>query len=69
MAICAVRYVPIAGHRRDRPATKFMADNKELEVWLAPVASAHVLVPFRISALTMMGVTVIEADEFSLAAQ
>ncbi len=69
VAICAVRYVPVAGHRRDRPGTKFMADNKELEVWLAPVASAHVLVPFRISALTMMGVTVIEADEFSLAAQ
>jgi hypothetical protein len=66
VAVCAVRYVPIAGHRRDRPATKFMADNKELEVWLAPVASAHVLVPFRISARTMMGMTVIEASEFTL---
>lgn len=66
VAVCAVRYVPIAGHRRDRPATKFMADNKDLEVWLAPVASAHVLLPFRVSARTMMGVTVIEASEFSL---
>ena len=37
VAICAVRYVPIAGHRRDRPATKFMAENKDIEVWLAPV--------------------------------
>ena len=25
------------GHRPDRPATKFMTDNKEMEVWLAPV--------------------------------
>jgi hypothetical protein len=69
VAVCAVRYVPIAGHRRDRPATKFMADNKDLEVWLAPIASAHVLLPFRVSARTMMGMTVIEASEFRLAAE
>jgi hypothetical protein len=69
VAVCAVRYVPIAGHRRDRPSTKFMADNKDLEVWLAPVASAHVLLPFRVSARTMMGMTVIEASEFSLATE
>jgi hypothetical protein len=68
VAICAVRYVPIAGHRRDRPATKFMADNRDLEVWLAPVGSAHVLMPFRVSARTMLGTTVIEASEFSVVA-
>ena len=66
VAVCAVRYTPIAGQRRDRPATKFMADNKDLEVWLAPVAGAHVLMPFRISARTMIGMTVIEASEFRL---
>ena len=69
VAICAIRYVPIAGHRRDRPSTKFMADNKDLEVWLAPVASAHVLLPFRVSARTMMGMAVIEASEFNVAAE
>src|SRR6202046_2434668 len=31
VAVCAARYVPISGHSRDRPATKFMADNKDLE--------------------------------------
>ena len=66
VAVCAARYTPIAGHRRDRPATKFMADNKDLEVWLAPVAGARVLLPFRVSARTMIGMTVIEASEFSL---
>ncbi len=67
VAVCAVRYVPIAGHRRDRPATKFMADNKDLEVWLAPIDGARVLMPFRVSARTMVGTTVIEASEFSVA--
>ncbi len=68
VAVCAVRYVPIAGHRRDRPGTKFMADNKDLEVWLAPIDGARVLMPFRVSVRTMIGTTVIEASEFSVAA-
>jgi hypothetical protein len=64
VVVCAFRYVPISGHRRDRPATKFMADNKELEVWLAPIETDHILFPFRVSAKTMIGTTVIEASEF-----
>ena len=64
VVVCAARYVPIAGHRRDRPATKFMADNKDLEVWLAPIEHDHVLIPFRVSVRTMIGTTVVEATEF-----
>jgi Protein of unknown function (DUF3108) len=66
VAVCAARYVPISGHQRDRPATKFMADNKDLEVWLAPIASDHVLIPFRVSVRTMIGTTVVEAEEFRI---
>ena len=64
--VCAARYVPISGHRKDRPATKFMADNKDLEVWLAPIEHDHVLMPYRVSARTMIGTTVIEASEFKV---
>ena len=35
--VCAARYNPIAGHRTGRKSTQFMADNKDMEVWLAPV--------------------------------
>jgi hypothetical protein len=64
VAVCAARYVAVAGHRPDRPATKFMEDNKEMEVWLAPVGESRALAPFRISVATMIGTTVIEAVEF-----
>ena len=43
-----------------------MADNKDLEVWLAPIESDRVLIPFRVSARTMIGTTVVEASEFRL---
>jgi hypothetical protein len=64
VAICQVRYVPIAGHRALRPSTKFMAENKDISVWLAPVAGTNVMVPVRISVKTMIGTAVVEASSF-----
>ena len=68
VSVCAVRYTPIAGHRNRKPV-QFMAQNKDIEVWLAPVGTNRVLVPFRISMATMIGHLNIEADEFSAAAK
>ena len=64
VAVCAVRYVPVAGHRPDRPGTKFMAENRGMEVWLAPVGATRFVMPYRISVATMIGTTVIEAVNF-----
>jgi hypothetical protein len=66
VSVCAARYRPISGHRIDAKAAQFMANNKGLEVWLAPVAGTRIAFPFRISVLTMIGTTVIEADDFSV---
>ncbi len=66
VAVCNVRYAPIAGHRKDRPATKYMAENRDLQIWLAPVAGANALAPFRVSIKTMVGVLDIEATEFAV---
>jgi hypothetical protein len=66
VTVCAARYRPIAGHRPDRKATQFMANNREIETWLAPVEGSRVVFPFRISIMTMIGMTVIEASEFTV---
>jgi Protein of unknown function (DUF3108) len=63
--VCSVRYVPIAGHRPNRPATRFMQENRDISVWLAPVEGARVLVPIRISLRTMIGTSVAEATRFA----
>jgi hypothetical protein len=62
--ICSARYVPVAGHRPDRRAVKFMAENRNMDTWLAPVNGGKVLMPFRISVRTMVGLSVIEASRF-----
>ncbi|RBP04178.1 uncharacterized protein DUF3108 [Roseiarcus fermentans] len=69
VVVCAARYVPISGHSPDRPATKFMAENKDVEVWLAPIEADRVWMPFRISVRTMIGTTVVEAQEFRVKAE
>ena len=66
VAVCAVRYVPIAGHRPAAKATQFMADNRQIEVWLAPVERAHAVVPLRISIMTMSGMLLVEGTEFTI---
>jgi hypothetical protein len=66
VVVCSARYAPIAGHNPDRPAVKFMVANKQMELWLAPIESAHVLLPYRASVATMLGTVVIEATQFSI---
>lgn len=66
VAICSARYRPIAGHRPDRPATKFMVDNKDMSVWLAPVGTTRHVIPYRVSVLTTVGTTVIEATDMQI---
>ncbi len=65
---CAARYVPVAGHRPDRESVQYMADNKRLEVWLAPVDGTDLFVPYRISIGTKIGDLIIIARNFSVSA-
>ena len=66
VAVCAVRYRPVSGHRADGRGTQFMADNKDIEVWLAPVAGTRVVFPYRIAVMTLLGKLAIEAEEFAV---
>lgn len=66
VVVCSARYQPISGHRPNRKVTEFMTNNRDMEVWLAPLESSRVMMPYRISVATMVGTTVIEAQEFSV---
>lgn len=59
--VCTARYQAVAGHRPDRPGVRFMEENRDMSVWLAPVESARVLLPIRISVKTQIGTNIIEA--------
>jgi hypothetical protein len=50
-----------------RPSTKFMQENKDMSVWLAPVEGQRLLFPVRVAVRTMAGMSVVEAASFSVA--
>ena len=66
VSVCTARYRPISGHLVNSRSTAFMAQNDGIEVWLAPIEHAHVVVPLRVLMPTMMGQLDIEATDFQL---
>jgi hypothetical protein len=67
VSVCSARYTPVAGHKRDSKQAQFMASNRDIDVWLAPVEHAHVVVPLHVSIRTQAGVALVEATEFNVA--
>ena len=63
-AVCAVYFTPIAGYVPDRPAIKFLVTLRDAEVWLAPIVGTRVVVPFRFSMPTPLGIGLLRATEF-----
>ncbi|MGE5369992.1 MAG: DUF3108 domain-containing protein, partial [Chloroflexota bacterium] len=56
----------IAGHRPDSKSTRYMAENRDINVWLAPLPEARVVVPIRIDLKTGAGELIIEASDFQI---
>ncbi|MBV8446354.1 MAG: DUF3108 domain-containing protein [Hyphomicrobiales bacterium] len=59
--VCSARYTPIAGHRTSLKATSYMAENRDMEVSLAPLSGTQLLVPVKISVRTLFGMLDIDA--------
>lgn len=66
--VCAVAFTPVAGFVPDRPVIKYLAAQKSIEVWLAPIAGTRVLVPFKLSIPTPLGHGIMVATRFDAAA-
>jgi hypothetical protein len=64
VVVCAVRFSPIAGHVPDRTAIKYLMQLRDIELWLAPIAGTRVMVPYRASVPTPIGLGVMQATQF-----
>jgi len=62
--VCAVRFAPIAGHVPERYAIKYLVQLRDIELWLAPIAGTRVMVPYRVSVPTPIGLGVMQATQF-----
>jgi hypothetical protein len=64
VAVCGVRFVPVAGHVPERPAIKYLAAQHDMEMWLAPIAGTRIMAPYKLSLPTPLGRGVLEATQF-----
>jgi hypothetical protein len=64
VVVCAIYFSPIAGYIPDRAAIKYLAAQRNMEVWLAPIAGTRVLVPFKMTIPTPLGTGTLEAVQF-----
>jgi hypothetical protein len=64
VVVCAVNFAPIAGHVPDRPVIKYMIEQRDAEIWFAPIAGTRLMVPYRISIPTPLGMGIVQATQF-----
>lgn len=62
--VCALYFVPIAGYVPQRKAIRYLVAQRDMEAWLVPIAGTRVMVPFRFSVPTPLGLGVLQATEF-----
>jgi hypothetical protein len=64
VVVCTVQFVPLAGYVPDRPAVKYLVSQRDVEVWLAPIAGTRMMVPYRVAIPTTYGLGVMQATQF-----
>ena len=64
VVVCALYFSPIAGHIPARAVIKYLVDIRDIEVWLAPIAGTRLMVPYRLTIPTALGLGVMQATEF-----
>jgi hypothetical protein len=64
VVVCAVYFAPIAGHVPERSTIKYLVAQRDMELWLAPIAGTRLMVPYRASVPTPIGLGVMQANQF-----
>jgi hypothetical protein len=64
VVVCAVYFSPIAGHVPERSTIKYLVAQRDMELWLAPIAGTRLMVPYRASVPTPIGLGILQASQF-----
>jgi hypothetical protein len=69
VVVCSAKFLPVAGYDPKHFLVTYLAAQHETEIWLAPLGASRLLVPYRTSISTPMGVGVLEATKFTFVSQ
>jgi hypothetical protein len=70
VVVCSAKFSPVAGYDPKHFLVTYLASQRDIEIWLAPIDGSRLLVPYRVSMPTPMGLGILQANKFvSLPAQ
>ncbi len=67
--VCGVYFTPVAGHVPNRTTIEYLIKQRDIEIWLVPIAGTRLLVPFQVSVPTPVGTGRVYATHFVTVAQ
>jgi hypothetical protein len=67
VVVCDVKFFPVAGYDPKHFLITYLASRHDIEIWLAPMAGSRLLVPYRMSMPTPMGLGILQATKFESA--
>jgi hypothetical protein len=67
VVVCSVKFFPVAGYDPKHFLVTYLAAQHDTEIWLAPLAGSRLLVPYRTSISTPMGLGILQATKFVFA--
>jgi hypothetical protein len=65
VVVCTAKFIPVAGYDPKHFLITYLAAQHDVEIWLAPLVGTRLLVPYRASISTPLGVGVLEATKFA----
>ncbi len=66
--VCALYFTPVAGYIPNRPALKYLSEQRDMEAWLVPIAGTRIMAPFRVTLPTTLGTGALQANQFIVSA-
>jgi hypothetical protein len=64
VVVCDVKFFRVAGYDPKHFLITYLASRHDIEIWLAPIAGSRLLVPYRMSMPTPMGLGILQATKF-----
>jgi len=64
VVVCSIYFSPLGGYIPSRLTIRYLEAQRDMEVWLAPIAGTRVVVPFRAQGPTPIGEAIMEATQF-----
>lgn len=69
VTVCGARWVPVSGHRPAKREVQYLANNKQLEMWVVPIPSQRVAIPYRVTIATPNGEIKVEPSRLVISGE